>query len=218
MTGAEYPLLARGRLFQELLVQAAGHDVALPEAPDPAALLAETRAALHRRPALAGAASAQAALAGLEAARAQAADPGFVLLAHAGACPERALARFAPDALGLEDPAYAEAAAHRVPQVPPSGFGTLVLIVKLTRRCNLRCTYCNDWREGEGNAMTPATQALMLRRIAEDAATASVRLIWHGGEPALWAHGGCWDFCGCRRGCCAPASASAIPCKPMAPY
>jgi uncharacterized protein len=87
-------------------------------------------------------------------------------------------------ALGLADPAFA-AAEPAEPAAPPTGFADLVLIAKLTRHCNLRCTYCTDWREGPGNQMTPATQALMVRRVAEDRSIAAARFIWHGGEPSL---------------------------------
>lgn len=103
---------------------------------------------------------------------------------YLGANPAEALGTIPPEALGLSDPAYL-AAARTEPLPPPSGLGTLVLIAKLTRHCNLRCVYCTDWREGPGNQMSPATQALMVRRAAEDASASSVRFIWHGGEPGL---------------------------------
>lgn len=108
----------------------------------------------------------------------------FDRLIHLGAAPASGLAMIPAPALGLADPAFAAAEPMPV-EGPPTGLGSLVLIAKLTRHCNLRCTYCTDWREGPGNQMTAATQALMVRRVAEDRSIAAARFIWHGGEPSL---------------------------------
>ncbi|HEV7455640.1 MAG TPA: radical SAM protein [Roseococcus sp.] len=103
----------------------------------------------------------------------------------AGCAPLDLLARVPFGVAPFDDPALSAVAE---PRVEPSGQPSrrhLVLIAKLTRHCNLRCTYCNDWREGPGHGMPPAVQAAMLRRAAEDADVGSVRIVWHGGEPAL---------------------------------
>lgn len=108
----------------------------------------------------------------------------FDQLVHLGAAPANALAMIPAAALGLTDPAFI-AAEPADPAALPTGLGNMVLIAKLTRHCNLRCTYCTDWREGPGNQMTAATQALMVRRVAEDQSIATARFVWHGGEPSL---------------------------------
>ena len=40
--------------------------------------------------------------------------------------------------------------------------GALDLIIKATRLCNLRCTYCHDWRAGPGNTMQPSVLEAMV--------------------------------------------------------
>lgn len=156
------------------------------------ALPPEVGQALRAKPALRPAGSGgAAALAALDATRRRlrarlAPDDAraFDQLIHLGAAPASGLAMIPATALGLADPAFAAAEPMPVEGLP-TGLGSLVLIAKLTRHCNLRCTYCTDWREGPGNQMTAATQALMVRRVAEDRSIASARFIWHGGEPSL---------------------------------
>ncbi len=60
-----------------------------------------------------------------------------------------------------------------------------VLIVKATRVCNLRCSYCHDWRTGPGQAMSFPVLAHMTAAALRDGAYGSVSFIWHGGEPLL---------------------------------
>lgn len=67
----------------------------------------------------------------------------------------------------------------------PEGPAHLGLILKATRLCNLRCTYCGSRREGSGQAMETA---VLLRAIHGALTTPGVRsleLVWHGGEPTL---------------------------------
>ena len=40
-----------------------------------------------------------------------------------------------------------------------------VIILKATRLCNLRCTYCNSWREGPGNVMPLEVLAKAIRDV-----------------------------------------------------
>lgn len=155
-------------------------------------LPADVRQTLRAKPSLRPAGSdGAAALAALEETRRRLRarlSPGdaqaFDQLVHLGAAPASGLAMIPAAALGLTDPAFA-AAEPADPAALPTGLGSLVLIAKLTRHCNLRCTYCTDWREGPGNQMTAARQALMVRRVAEDPSIATARFVWHGGEPSL---------------------------------
>ena len=56
------------------------------------------------------------------------------------------------------------------------------IIVKVTRLCNLRCSYCHDWR-ASGDIMSFRVLAHV---IASAMATFdSVQFIWHGGETTL---------------------------------
>src|SRR5437016_9665987 len=61
----------------------------------------------------------------------------------------------------------------------------LVLIVKATRHCNLRCAYCHDWRVGSGQRMTFEVVAQMTRAALRGSDHDSVDFIWHGGEPTV---------------------------------
>lgn len=59
------------------------------------------------------------------------------------------------------------------------------LIVKATRLCNLRCSYCYDWRAGAGNTMSFDTLARLLARTLTPSDHDVVGFDWHGGEPTL---------------------------------
>jgi uncharacterized protein len=56
------------------------------------------------------------------------------------------------------------------------------LIVKGTRLCNLRCTYCHDWRAGPEQTMSFPIMARMIAAALRDPEHDSVQFIWHGGE------------------------------------
>ncbi|MFH0899957.1 MAG: radical SAM protein [Pseudomonadota bacterium] len=57
------------------------------------------------------------------------------------------------------------------------------LIVKVTRRCNLRCTYCGEWRASPGHTMEfPILARTIVRALRE---YDNVTFIWHGGETTL---------------------------------
>jgi serine-type anaerobic sulfatase-maturating enzyme len=58
----------------------------------------------------------------------------------------------------------------------------LSLIVKATRLCNLRCTYCHDWRTGAGHTMPFDVLARMIAAALRDPEHDVVDFIWHGGE------------------------------------
>lgn len=59
----------------------------------------------------------------------------------------------------------------------------LNLILKLTRACSLRCSYCHD-RAETADAMSFAVMALAIAR-AFASSYRDYRFIWHGGEPLL---------------------------------
>ncbi|WP_078906768.1 radical SAM/SPASM domain-containing protein [Streptomyces sp. NRRL S-378] len=59
------------------------------------------------------------------------------------------------------------------------------LIVKVTRLCNLRCTYCYDWRSGPDQRMPFDVAARMTAAALTDPEHRGVEFLWHGGEPTL---------------------------------
>jgi uncharacterized protein len=63
--------------------------------------------------------------------------------------------------------------------------GSATLIVKATRLCNLRCTYCHDWAAGPNQTMTFDVLAAMTARALRDPDHHSVEFIWHGGETTV---------------------------------
>ena len=63
--------------------------------------------------------------------------------------------------------------------------GHLGLIVKGTRFCNLRCSYCHDWRTGPGQTMPFPVLARMVAAALQDPEHDAVSFFWHGGEPLV---------------------------------
>jgi len=61
----------------------------------------------------------------------------------------------------------------------------LSLVVKATRLCNLRCSYCNDWRTGPGQTMSFEVMANMTAKALSDPSHRLVEICWHGGEPTV---------------------------------
>jgi len=58
----------------------------------------------------------------------------------------------------------------------------LIVILKLTRLCNLRCTYCHAWRDGPGQVMEFATVARAVATTLRKSDVREVDFVWHGGE------------------------------------
>jgi uncharacterized protein len=58
------------------------------------------------------------------------------------------------------------------------------LIVKVTRWCNLRCTYCNYWRE-DPTPMSFPVLARMTHAVLRDPGVQEAKFLWHGGESTL---------------------------------
>jgi len=63
--------------------------------------------------------------------------------------------------------------------------GYVCAIVKVTRLCNLRCTYCHDWREGPGQVMTFPVQARLFAALMGDPGHGTIDIVWHGGESTM---------------------------------
>lgn len=62
------------------------------------------------------------------------------------------------------------------------GHDRLVVILKLTRLCNLRCTYCHAWRDGPGQVMAFATVARAVATTLRKYGAREINFVWHGGE------------------------------------
>ena len=61
---------------------------------------------------------------------------------------------------------------------------TLNLIIKSTRKCNLRCSYCHDWRS-RANLISFEVLANVIAKALQNPQYRLVNFIWHGGEPLL---------------------------------
>ncbi len=84
----------------------------------------------------------------------------------------------------IDDLAAARAALtglDRAPAYPP----TLYVILKATRLCNLRCTYCNAWREGADQVMSFAMMARVVSQAMTLPGIRTLHFVWHGGETTL---------------------------------
>lgn len=58
----------------------------------------------------------------------------------------------------------------------------LQILIKATRACNLRCTYCNDWRTESPVLEEPLLDELFARALSVSSYD-HLAFIWHGGEP-----------------------------------
>ncbi|MEM9552956.1 MAG: radical SAM protein [Acidobacteriota bacterium] len=121
----------------------------------------------------------------------------FDVLVRRGLDPFEALATVPLEALFDADEQAALDAARRLRQRPtPRLFtwrpgqdadygGYVGVIFKVTRWCNLRCTYCHDWRTGRDQAMSFGVLRTLFERLLEPAGHGNVDVIWHGGEPTI---------------------------------
>lgn len=80
--------------------------------------------------------------------------------------------------------AQAQAARSQPSGPPPPGY-QVELTVKGTRLCNLRCTYCHDWRSGSGHTMSVETVEALTREALTNAKHRVISFNWHGGEPLV---------------------------------
>ena len=62
---------------------------------------------------------------------------------------------------------------------------SMVLIIKATRLCNLRCTYCNSWKAGPNQVMGFEVLAKTTRDALQRREVRRVNFVWHGGEVTL---------------------------------
>lgn len=62
---------------------------------------------------------------------------------------------------------------------------TVALIVKGTRLCNLRCTYCRSWAEGPNEVMPFEVMARTIQSGCNAPGVGCLEFIWHGGETTL---------------------------------
>jgi len=67
----------------------------------------------------------------------------------------------------------------------PLAAGKLVVVLKATRLCNLRCTYCHSWAEGPGNTMSFETTARTVHEILSIPNLKRIAFVWHGGEVTM---------------------------------
>lgn len=78
---------------------------------------------------------------------------------------------------------------RQIQNCPKSTFSTpsrhVVIILKATRLCNLRCTYCHSWRSGAGNVMPLQTLAKISHQVLSSPHIDEVDFVWHGGEVTL---------------------------------
>jgi uncharacterized protein len=84
----------------------------------------------------------------------------------------------------LEDLAAATAdiaGRDRAPAYP----ATLYVILKATRLCNLRCSYCSAWREGADQVMSFAMMARVVSQAMTLPGIRTLHFVWHGGETTL---------------------------------
>jgi uncharacterized protein len=71
------------------------------------------------------------------------------------------------------------------PDPAPGDCAVLTVIMKSTRLCNLRCTYCHSWRDGPNQTMTFPVLAHATRDALRDPGVRWVDFVWHGGEATL---------------------------------
>lgn len=61
----------------------------------------------------------------------------------------------------------------------------LVVVMKATRLCNLRCTYCHSWRDGPDQVMSFEVMCRTIRDAVESTGPNLIEFVWHGGEVTL---------------------------------
>lgn len=61
----------------------------------------------------------------------------------------------------------------------------LTAVMKATRYCNLRCTYCNAWKSGPDQKMRFPVLARSIKDVLDLQGLKRVEFVWHGGETML---------------------------------
>lgn len=70
----------------------------------------------------------------------------------------------------------------------PEGRGlrpSMVMVMKATRRCNLRCTYCHFWSNEGNQTMSFEVLARATHGVLAAPGVRSTEFVWHGGETTL---------------------------------
>lgn len=68
---------------------------------------------------------------------------------------------------------------------PPLAAKKLVIVLKATRLCNLRCTYCHSWAEGPNQTMSFEVMVRTIRKVLSIPDIKQFEFVWHGGEVTL---------------------------------
>lgn len=79
----------------------------------------------------------------------------------------------------LEEELAKPVESHRAPHAD------FVAITKLTRLCNLRCTYCHSWAEGPNQIMQWRAMIQTVRSVVSMEGLERAQFVWHGGEVTL---------------------------------
>jgi uncharacterized protein len=109
-----------------------------------------------------------------------------LLRAASGDAPLDVLGAEPPEAvLSPDEIAVFEALRDEPPPAGPALRPFLVLVMKATRLCNLRCTYCHFWRAGPNQIMRFPVLARTIRDALRAPGVTSVDFAWHGGEVTL---------------------------------
>jgi len=106
--------------------------------------------------------------------------------AYTGSAPLRVLAQLPAHKIlnASEQMAFEAERVRALPeQVAPSS--DLVLILKATRLCNLRCEYCISWAEGANQVMRFDVLVRTLREFLTMRGATTVDVVWHGGEVTM---------------------------------
>ncbi|MEI8704691.1 darobactin maturation radical SAM/SPASM protein DarE [Pseudoalteromonas sp. B62] len=61
----------------------------------------------------------------------------------------------------------------------------IVVVLKATRLCNLRCTYCHSWAEGPNQSIKFEHLVSIIKKILAIPNVSRVEFVWHGGEVTL---------------------------------
>ena len=103
------------------------------------------------------------------------ANPAFAAL---GATPPEAILEPEERAVFEELSATPEATERTLPRL-------VVLIMKATLRCNLRCTYCSSWSDEPNQVMSFEVLARAIHGALTAPGVRVVEFVWHGGESTL---------------------------------
>lgn len=119
---------------------------------------------------------------------------GLDALLARGLSPRASLSTWAEADRGLEGllPEQDGSPVERAPWIdlrhaPGRGFsyrGYVCVILKPTRACNLRCSYCHDWR-AEPAVLPVSLEARLWRQLLAEGPYGAIDVVWHGGEPTL---------------------------------